>query len=86
MRGGGWTREARVEGADDGKAIGWRTTRQKEWGGGHNAGQLGGGWHDRGGGADNAHLLLVVDSFWRRQEGSRRPRNHTSLVSLLSTT
>jgi hypothetical protein len=32
MRVGGWTREARVERADDGKAIGRRTTRQEEWG------------------------------------------------------
>ncbi len=42
---GGWTREARVEGADDSKAIERRTTRQEEGGGGHNAGRLGGGWH-----------------------------------------
>jgi hypothetical protein len=27
---GGWTHKARVEGADDGKAIGRRTTRQEE--------------------------------------------------------
>ncbi len=47
MRGGGWTRKARVEVADDGEAIGRRATRQEEWGGGHNTGQLGGGWHDK---------------------------------------
>jgi hypothetical protein len=50
MRGGGWTCKARVEGADNGKAIGQQTTRREEWGGGHYAGRLGGGWHDRGGG------------------------------------
>ncbi len=66
---GGWTHEARVEGTYNGKAIGWRTTQQEEWGGGHDAGRLGGGWHDRGGGAYNA-CALVVDSFWRwREEG-----------------
>jgi hypothetical protein len=40
MRGGGWTREARVEGADNGEGIGRRTTRQEERGGEHNAGRL----------------------------------------------
>jgi hypothetical protein len=85
MRGGGRTREARVEGADDGKAIGRQTTQREEWGGGHNAGQLGGRWHGRGGGVDNARAL-VVDSFWWRQEGvhSRRPQNRTSKLYLKS--
>ncbi len=69
MRGGGWTHVARVEGADDGKAIGRQTTQREEWGGRYDAGRLGGGWHDkRGGGAYNTRAL-VVDSFWRRQEG-----------------
>ncbi len=74
-----------MEGADNGEAIGQQTTRREEWGGGHNAGQLGGGWHDRGGGAGNA-CALVVDSFWRRREGahSRRPRNCTSKLYLKS--
>ncbi len=38
-----------MEGADDGKAIGQQMTQREEWGGGHNAGQLGSGWHDKRG-------------------------------------
>jgi hypothetical protein len=58
MRGGGWTREARVEGADDGEAIGRRTTGREEWGGGHDAGRLGGA--DRGGAGRTTHARALV--------------------------
>jgi hypothetical protein len=76
-------RKARVEGADDGKAIGRRATQQDEWGGGHDAGQLGSGLHDRGGGR-TTHARWWLTAFWQRREGvhSRRPQNHTSKLHL----
>jgi hypothetical protein len=63
MRGGG--EDVQGKGADECEAIGRRTTRQEEWGGGHNAGQLGVGWHDKRGGGRAMHAR-----WWLTASGS----------------
>ncbi len=74
-----------MEGADDGEAIGRRTTRREKWGGGHDAGRLGGEWHDERGEWRTTHTRWWLTASGGGGRGcSRRPRNRTSKLYLKS--